>query len=138
MLIALLIILYILIACIIGCAIYVYSDCIDRDYMGTFGGIFWPFTIIFIILYTLITFICSNLCKVFEYLKNEGFHYCKEDIPSCCGKCKYMYYCNNYNELNGCRLHKGEAHFSSTSLSCEKFKKHWLWRFKIRYKWDSK
>lgn len=138
MLITVLIIFYTLIACIIGCAIYVYTDCKDSDDMGIVGGIFWPFTIIFIVLYKLFTFICNNLCNFFEYLKNEGLHYCKEDIPSYCGQCKYMHYWNNNNELNGCYLHKGDTHFSSTSISCEKFKKHWLWRFRIRYKWDIK
>lgn len=138
MLITLLIIGYILIACVIGCAIYVYCDDEDCDIAGLFGGLFWPLTIVFIVLYKFFTFLCSNICKVFEYLKNEGFHYCKEDIKPCCGQCKYMYYCNNHNEVSGCRLSKGAYRLSSDGLPCNQFKKHWLWRFRIRYKWDEK
>jgi hypothetical protein len=138
MLITLLVIGYILIACVIGCAIYVYCDDEDCDIAGVFGGLFWPLTIVFIILCKFFTFLCSNICKVFEYLKNEGFHYCKEDVPPCCGKCKYMYYWNDHDELNGCRLYKGHSHMSSSHIHCEEFKQHWLWRFRIRYKWDEK
>lgn len=140
MLIALLVIIYVLIACVIGCAIYVYfkDEDGDSDIAGVFGGILWPITIVFILMYKLFTYLCSNICKAFEYLKNEGFHYCKEDIEPCCGKCKYMYYWNNHNELNGCRLFKGHSHLSSTHIKCEEFKKHRLWRFRIRYKWDEK
>ena len=78
MLIALCIIGYILIACVIGCAIYVYCGDEDCDIAGVFGGLLWPLTIVFIVLCKFFTFLCSNICKVFEYLKNEGFHYCKE------------------------------------------------------------
>ena len=140
MLITLLVIFYILIACVIGCAIYVYygDDFEDGDVAGIFGGMLWPITIIWILLCKLFTFLCSNICKVFKYLKNEGFHYCKEDIKPCCGQCKYMYYWNNHSELNSCRLYKGNAYLSSSNIHCEKFKKHWLWRFRIRYKWDEK
>ena len=138
MLITLLIIGYILIACVIGCAIYVYCDDEDCDIEGVFGGMFWPLTIVFILLCKLFTYLCGNICKAFEYLKNEGFHYCKEDVPPCCGKCKYMYYWNDHDELNGCRLYKGHSHISSSNIHCEEFKKHWLWRFRIRYKWDEK
>ena len=138
MLITLLVIIYILIACVIGCAIYVYLDDEDCDIAGVFGGMFWPLTIVFILLCKLFTYLCGNICKAFEYLKNEGFHYCKEDVPPCCGKCKYMYYWNDHDELNGCRLYKGHSHISSSNIHCEEFKKHWLWRFRIRYKWDEK
>lgn len=136
MLITLLIIGYILIACVIGCAIYVYCD--DCDIAGLYGGLFWPLAIVFIVLCKFFTFLCSNICKVFEYLKKEGLHYCKEDIKPCCGQCKYMYYCNNHNEVSGCRLSKGAYRLSSDGLPCNQFKKHWLWRFRIRYKWDEK
>lgn len=140
MLIALLVTIYVLIACIVGCAIYVYykDEEEDADVAGLFGGIFWPLTFVFMLLFKLFTSFCSNICKAFEYLKNEGFHYCKEDIEPCCGKCKYMYYWNNHNEINGCRLFKGQSHLSSSNIHCERFKKHWLWRFRIRYKWDEK
>lgn len=138
MLITLLVIIYILIACVVGCAIYVYLDDEDCDIAGVFGGMFWPLTIVFILLCKLFTYLCGNICKAFEYLKNEGFHYCKEDVPPCCGKCKYMYYWNDHDELNGCRLYKGHSHISSSNIHCEEFKKHWLWRFRIRYKWDEK
>lgn len=138
MLITLLVIIYILIACVVGCAIYVYLDDEDCDIAGVFGGMFWPLTIVFILLCKLFTYLCGNICKAFEYLKNEGFHYCKEDVPPCCGKCKYMYYWNDHDELNGCRLYKGHSHMSSSNIYCEEFKKHWLWRFRIRYKWDVK
>lgn len=138
MLITLLVIGYILIACVIGCAIYVYLDDEDCDIECVFGGMVWPLTIVFILLYKLFTYLCGNICKAFEYLKNEGFHYCKEDVPPCCGKCKYMYYWNDHDELNGCRLYKGYSHISSSNIHCEEFKKHWLWRFRIRYKWDEK
>ena len=138
MLITLLVIIYILIACVIGCAIYVYRDDEDCDIAGVFGGLLWPLTLVFIVLCKFFTFLCSNICKVFEYLKNEGFHYCKEEVPPCCGKCKHMYYWNNHNELNGCRLYKGHSHLSSSNIHCEEFKKHWLWRFRIRHKWDNK
>lgn len=138
MLIALLVTIYILIACVVGCAIYVYyKDEEDSGVAGLFGGIFWPLAIVFILMCKLFTFICSNICKVFEYLKNEGFHYCKEDIKPCCGQCKYMYYWNNHNEINGCEFSEG-ARLSSTSLPCSRLRKHWLWRFRIRYKWDNK
>ena len=139
MLIALLIIIYILIACVVGCAIYVYhNDEEDSAMIGLFGGFFWPLTFVFMLMCKLFIFICSNICKVFEYLKDEGLHYCKEDIKPCCGQCKHMYYWNNHNELNGCRLYKGHSHMSSSHIHCEEFKKHWLWRFRIRYKWDEK
>ena len=125
MLITLLVIIYILIACVVGCAIYVYyKDDDDSDIAGVFGGIFWPLTLVFIVLCKFFTFLCSNICKVFEYLKNEGFHYCKEDIKPCCGQCKYMYYCNNHNEVSGCRLSKGAYRLSSDGLPCNQFKKH--------------
>ena len=138
MLITLLVIIYILIACVVGCAIYVYyKDDDDSDIAGVFGGIFWPLSIVFILLCKLFTFLCSNICKALEYLKNEGFHYCKEDVPPCCGKCKYMYYWNDHDELNGCRLYKGHSHLSSSNIHCEEYKKHWLWRFRIRHKWDN-
>lgn len=80
MLITICVIAYILISCIIGCAIYVYFKDVDEDsdVAGVLGGIFWPFTIVLIILYKIFAIICSNICKVFEYLKNEGFHYCKK------------------------------------------------------------
>lgn len=140
MLIALLVTIYVLIACVIGCAIYVYykdkDD--DSDIAGLFGGIFWPLAIIFILLCKLFTFICSNICKAFEYLKNEGLHYCKEDIKPCCGQCKYMYYWNDHNELNGCYLREAHSNISTETIPCSRFKKHWLWRFRIRYKWDEK
>lgn len=138
MLIALLITIYILIACVVGCAIYVYDNDKDSDIEGLFGGMFWPLSLVFILMYKLFTFICSNICKVFEYLKNEGFHYCKEDITPCCGQCKYMYYCNDHNEINTCELPTKTYKLSSISLPCKHFKKHWLWRFRIRYKWDKK
>lgn len=138
MLIALLVTIYVLIACVVGCAIYVYYDDYDNDVASLFGGIWWPITIIFVLLYKFFTFLCKNICKVFEYLKNEGLHYCKEDIEPCCGQCKYMYYCNDHNELNGCRWKKHHSQISSEVLPCSRFKKHWLWRFRIRYKWDEK
>lgn len=139
MLIALLVTIYILIACVVGCAIYVYyKDEEDSDVAGIFGGMFWPLAIVFILICKLFTFICSNICKVFEYLKNEGFHYCKEDIKPCCGQCKYMYYWNNHNELNGCYLREAHSNISTETIPCSRFRKHWLWRFRIRYKWDEK
>lgn len=138
--IAVYVILYILIGCIVGCAIYVYykDEGEDSETAGVFGGFLWPLTFVFIVLCKFFTFLCSNICKVLECLKNEGFHYCKEDIPPCCGKCKYMYYHNNHNELNGCRLYKGHPHLSSSNIHCEQFKEHWLWRFRIRHNWDKK
>jgi hypothetical protein len=49
-----------------------------------------------------------------------------------------MYYWNDHDELNGCRLYKGHSHMSSSHIHCEEFKQHWLWRFRIRHKWDNK
>lgn len=135
---ALWIILYVAIACVIGCFLYVQWEDEDCEITIIFAGIFWPTSIIIIILYYILKYICNNLINFFKYLKNEGLHYCKENIEPCCGQCKYMYYCNDHNELNGCHLYKGHTHLSSTSISCEQFKKNWLWRFKIRYKWDKK
>ena len=138
MLIALLIIGYILIGCVVGCAIYIFYDDDDSDVACMLGGTFWPLALVCILIYKLLAFFCNNICKVFKYLKDEGLHYCKEDIKPCCGQCKYMYYWNNHNELNGCRLKKHHSQISSEVLSCSRFKKHWLWRFRIRYKWDKK
>jgi hypothetical protein len=137
--IALWIILYVVIACVIGCFLYVqWEGEEDREIGVLFASVFWPAAIIVIILYFILVYVCSKLVSFFRYLKTEGLHYCKDNIEPCCGQCKYMYYCNNHNELSGCRLYKGHTHLSSTSIHCEQFKKHWLWRFRIRYKWDDK
>lgn len=136
MLIALLIIGYILIACIVGCAIYVFYDDDDSDIASILGGTFWPLALVFISIYKLLAFFCNNICKVFKYLKNEGFHYCREDIKPCCGQCKYMFYYNDHNELNGCYLKKAHSNISTETTPCSQFRKHWLWRFRIRYKWN--
>lgn len=138
MLIALLITIYVLIACVIGCAIHIFYDADDSDFACIFGGTFWPLALIGILIYKFLAFFCNNSCKVFEYLKNEGLHYCKEDIKPCCGQCKYMYYWNNHNELNGCYLDKHPSTITNETIPCSRFKKHWLWRFRIRYKWDEK
>ena len=132
------VILYIIIGFIIGCGIYVFLDDSDCDIAGVFGGMLWPLTILIMIVYHISKFLCTHICNVLEYIKKEGIHYCKEEIPPCCGKCKYMYYHNNHNELNGCRLYNGHSHLSSSNIHCEEFKKHWLWRFRIRHKWDDK
>lgn len=135
--IALWIILYIAIACVVGCFLHVqWEGEEDLELAEIFAGIFWPAAIAIIILYFGFTYICSNLISFFRYLKIEGFHYCKEDVPQCCGQCKYMFYYNDHNELNGCRLKEHHSRFSSEVLSCPKFRKSIWWRFKIRYKWD--
>ena len=137
--IALWIILYIAIACVIGCFLYVQFE--GEEYGQTdvtFASIIWPFTIIIIIVYLILKYVCSNLVSFFRYLKTERFHYCKDNIKPCCGQCKHMFYYNNHNELNGCNLNKYHSKFSSEAFPCSDFRKSFLWRFKIRYKWDSK
>ena len=132
MLIFLCIIAYILIGCIVGALFDYYID----DISGELAGFFWPLALIFIIIWI----ICSKLCKmvvsIVTYLDREGFHYCKEDIPPCCGQCKYKQYSNYYNELNYCDKCSGNR-WVSTANPCSEFKKDLLWRFKIRYKWDN-
>jgi hypothetical protein len=133
------IILYIAIACIMGCFIYVqFEGEEDCDIDVIMGSIIWPVMIILIILYLILKSVCKNLVSFFRYVKTEGFHYCKEDVPQCCGQCKHMFYYNDHNELNGCRLKEHHSRFSSEVISCPKFRKSIWWRFRIRYKWDVK
>lgn len=134
--IALWIFLYVVIACVIGCFLYVQWEGEEDCEIGViFASVFWPAAIIIIMSYFILKYICSNLVRFFKYLKNEGLHYCKENIEPCCGQCKYMIYCNYHNEVNKCALHNGTELHSLVS-PCKSFKKNWLWRFKIRYKWD--
>lgn len=131
MLIALLVTIYVLIACVVGCAIYVYyKDDEDSDVTSVLAGTWWPITIVIILLYKLFTFICSNICKVFEYLKNEGFHYCKEDIKPCCGQCKYIHELSIKNSKFRCKATYNEC--SKDDPICQNFKKDKFWRFKYR------
>ena len=122
--IAFYIILYILIGCVIGCAICVFLEDGDEDYdvAGIFGGILWPLTIVFIIICTLFTFICSRIYRFFKRIKKEGFHYYKGDLEPCCGQCKHICYYNNHDELNECHIRKHIVQ-SCTAVSCEHFKK---------------
>ena len=130
------IILYIVLACVIGCFLYVqWEGDEDRELGVMFSSVFWPAAIIIIISYFILKYICNKLVGFFRYLKIEGFHYCKEDIDPCCGQCKYMTYCNNHNEMNRCFRYEGVRN-RSTSIICSGFRKDLLWRFKIRYKWD--
>lgn len=138
MLIALCIIAYILIGCVVGVLFDYYDDEVPCEIPCEVAGIFWPIVCAFTIIWVICSKFCEMITSIVRYLDTEGFHYCKEDIPSCCGKCKYMYYWNDHNELNGCRLKKHHSQISSEVLPCSRFKKHWLWRFRIRYKWDEK
>lgn len=135
------IILYITIACVIGCFIHIQWEGEEEneenlEFVVIFASVFWPAALVIIILYCGFKYVCSNLVSFFRYLKVEGFHYCKEDVPPCCGQCKHMFYYNDHNELNGCRLKEHHFRFSSEVISCSKFRKSIWWRFKIRYKWD--
>lgn len=128
-----LIILYILISCIVGCALHVFFE-VD-DGFEVLAASVWPISIIIFIGYLIISYICNIFCKFFRRLKYEGFHYCKENIEPCCGQCKYIEYVNYHTEINRCDKCSG-SRLASTSKSCSEFKKDPLWRFKIRYKWD--
>ena len=135
--IALLVISYILIGIIIGVVGFVFIINKEEEYepAGIFIGILWPASIVVYLVYKILEFLIRNVYNVCTYIQDEGLHYCKEDLENCCGKCKYIQYCNNHNEINQCIKHQG-IRISSEVIPCNHFKKYWLWRFKIRYKWD--
>ena len=134
--IALYIILYILIGCIVGSVVYIFLTNYE-EVEAMFAGIFWPLALLLLIGYYSIEWICNKICNVLEYFKNEGFHYYKEDIEPCCGQCKHIRYWNNHNEMNKCPKREGTS-FSSNHIPCEYFRKSLFWRFRIRIGWDKK
>lgn len=139
MMIALLVISYILIGIITGVVSFVFimhkeEDC---EPAGFFIGMLWPVTIVGYLVYKILVFLVHNVYDVCTYIQDEGLHYYKKDLENCCGKCKYIQYRNNYNEVNQCTKQQG-TRLSSEVIPCDYFKKYWLWRFKIRYKWSNK
>lgn len=130
------IVLYVFIGIIVGVGSFVFlNDWFDDECISALAGIFWPVSLVLSLLIFIISSLVKIVYQVMNYLKTEGFHYYKEELPDCCGKCKYMIYCNNHSEVNKCTL-SNKTKLHSLVNSCEAFKKDWLWRFKIRYKWD--
>ena len=135
--IVLLIISYILIGIITGVISFVFiiGEIEDGESLGVAIGIFWPIIIIGYVIFKLLEFLIRKVYNICIYIHDDGIHYYKGELSDCCGKCKYIQYCNNHNEFNRCTKQQGTK-LSSEVIPCDYFKKYWLWRFKIRYKWD--
>lgn len=135
----LLVISYILIGIIIGVVsfVFIFNREDGCEGPGVFIGFLWPVTIVGYLIYKILAFLVRNVYNICTYIQDEGLHYYKGDLENCCGKCKYIQYWNDYNEMNKC-IKQQETRFSSEVVPCNHFKKYWLWRFKIRYKWDKK
>lgn len=138
MITALLVISYILIGIITGVISFVFimNKAEDCEPAGVFIGMLWPVSIVIYLIYKLLSFLTCNVYNVCTYIQDEGLHYYKGELPDCCGKCRYIQYCNDYDELNQCTKQR-RTRLSSEVIPCDYFKKYWLWRFKIRYKWDN-
>ena len=134
MLIALLCVIYLIIGIItgVGCYVFVFdSECDEGDILSVFAGILWFVSIPLGLLGYGICKFCKYVYIAMNHIKHEGFHYCKEDIPNCCGKCKHITYLNFHNECHRCDIHR-KTSYTSTEVPCEDFKLNPWWRFKIR------
>lgn len=137
MLIAIFIVLYLIIGIIVGvgCYVFVFDNGDDEmsDVTSVFAGILWPLAISFgLIGYGIATF-SKCVYTAMIYLKKEGFHYYKGDLPKCCGQCKHSSYLNYHNECSKCSIHDTIS-YESTETPCQDFKLNPWWRFKIRMK----
>jgi hypothetical protein len=135
MMIALLVIGYILIGIIIGVVSFVFimNEEEDGEALGVAIGIFWPIIILGYVIFKLLEFLICNVYNICVYIHDDGIHYYKGELSDCCGKCKYIEYCNNHNDINTCKF-SDRARPKCISEPCNKFKKHLFWRFTIRLK----
>lgn len=131
--IALCVVAYILIGCVIGVIFdYFYNGEDDEGafFIGIFWGILFPIGLIAGMFYLW----CTVIRHVIKYLDKEGFHYYSGKMPPCCGQCIHMKYCNYINET--CKCTKDKLVISQTEPACGRFRKNPLWRFTIRVGWN--
>ena len=126
------IILYIIMGILVGVGCYVFlNDFFDDDALAFFAGVMWPVTTVVLICGWLISLAVKGVYAVMTYLKNEGYHYYKEDLAPCCGKCKYAEYTGNTGTTIRCKRSLS-VYTSSLKHPCDKYTQHCLWRFTIR------
>lgn len=126
------IVLYVIIGVVVGVGSYVFlNDWFDDESFSTLAGTFWPITLVFSILILIIGALIKVVYQVMYYLKTEGFHYHKEELQNCCGKCKYIEYTSTKG--TNCRCLKStKIRIAPLAVPCENFKQSKLWRFTIR------
>lgn len=126
------IVLYVIIGVVIGVGSYVFlNDWFDDETFSALAGTFWPITLVFSILIIILGALINVVYKVLYYLKTEGFHYYKEELPDCCGKCKYIEYTSTKGTISRC-LKSNKVRNAPLAVPCEHFKQSKLWRFTIR------
>lgn len=126
------IVLYVIIGVVVGVGSYVFlNDWFDDESFSAIAGIFWPITLVFSILIVIIGALIKVVYQVMYYLKTEGFHYHKEELQNCCGKCKYIEYTSTKGTNCRC-LKSNKIRIAPLAVPCENFKQSKLWRFTIR------
>lgn len=126
------IVLYVIIGIVVGVGSYVFlNDWFDDESFSTLAGTFWPVTLVFSILIVIIGALIKVVYQVMYYLKTEGFHYHKEELQNCCGKCKYIEYTSTKGTNCRC-LKSNKIRIAPLAVPCENFKQSKLWRFTIR------
>lgn len=126
------IVLYVIIGIVVGVGSYVFfNDWFDDESFSTLAGTFWPVTLVFSILILIIGALIKVVYQVMYYLKTEGFHYYKEELQNCCGKCKYIEYTSTKGTNCRC-LKSNKIRNAPLAVPCENFKQSKLWRFTIR------
>lgn len=126
------IVLYVIIGVVVGVGSYVFlNDWFEDESFSTLAGAFWPITLVFSILIIIIGALIKVVYQVMYYLKTEGFHYHKEELQNCCGKCKYIEYTSTKGTNCRC-LKSNKIRIAPLAVPCENFKQSKLWRFTIR------
>lgn len=126
------IVLYVIIGVVVGVGSYVFlNDWFEDESFSTLAGTFWPVTLVFSILIIIIGALIKVVYQVMYYLKTEGFHYHKEELQNCCGKCKYIEYTSTKGTNCRC-LKSNKIRIAPLAVPCENFKQSKLWRFTIR------
>ena len=126
------IVLYVFIGIIVGVGSYVFlNDWFDDECISALAGIFWPVSLVLSLLIFIISSLVKIVYQVMNYLKTEGFHYYKEELPNCCGKCQYIEY-TSYKGTNTRCLKSNKIRNAPLAVPCENFKQSKLWRFTIR------
>lgn len=126
------IVLYVIIGVVVGVGGYVFlNDWFDDECFGALAGTFWPLTLVLGLLICIIGALINVVFKVMYYLKTEGFHYHKEELQNCCGKCKYIEYTSTKGTNCRC-LKSNKIRIAPLAVPCENFKQSKLWRFTIR------